>query len=172
MDEALIPDWITKIKQQDETDRHKEELGRQRDIRVQEIIGTGGRAFWKQLCEALRDICLACSSVEVRADCSQPDQEPTNVQSALSQLEQSVAVNMAFGDPTLRTARVDIGYTFGTSYLRVYKRGKPEERLELSVDSKDEVCVISDSNRLNPEQTARAIAEPMVHYVRGESARF
>jgi hypothetical protein len=169
MNDALMPDWIRRIKDQDEAAKSSDDLKRQSQILAGEQLLAKGPDFWKQLTEQLEIAATHCASIGIRATCSHLGPQESKREPG-SRAPRGVRLELTAGFPNVRIIYTNIWYTPGNAYIGLFTLDFPEKRIDLRV-SEGTVCALVGSNILDPEGLTQAIMERMARYVRGESTQ-
>jgi hypothetical protein len=169
MNDELIPPWIKKIKDAEDSARDKAALESARDLADRTTIQAGAPKFWKELAKDLEIAAHALARINVTATCSSLGGEEPRPSSDRRAPEHGVRVDMQAGFPRVKIGYVNIWYTEGTYHLRVYctkEEQEPEQKIRLGLNRTGEVCAFTNGSPLDAEQTAEAILSPLATYVR------
>jgi hypothetical protein len=163
MNDDLIPNWIKKIKDQDEAKQSEEERNRLHNFSTQQLVQVGALKFWKGVAKDLEIAVNALSKTKIKATC-------TSTSSPANPSEHGVRIDVSAGFPFVKIAHTVVWYNEGTGYIRCYFMEEPEKRIQFGIDPLGEVCAVGErGGMLDAEKTAEEILSPLVCFVRSHS---
>jgi hypothetical protein len=153
MDEALVPEWMKKKRQEDELVETKKEAARLQAVEASLILKQEGPKFWSQLQQSLA---IAVDSLPV-----------LKLTGSITQYSEGIRVEVIYYHLVPIQTYTDIIYDHGRAIIRCTTMQGGICQLCLCVASNNEIAVISELGGLpmNPEQASEFIMCPMVDYV-------
>jgi hypothetical protein len=153
MDEALVPEWMRKRRQEDELAEAKKEAARQQAVEASLLLKQEGPKFWSQL---QRSLAIAVDSLPV-----------LRLTGSITQYSEGIRIEVIYYHLVPIQTYTDIIYDPGKALIRCSTMSGGICQLCLCVASNNEIAVIADPSGLpmNPEQASEFIMRPMVDYV-------
>jgi hypothetical protein len=161
MNNPIVPDWIKKIKADDEKKDLIAEKEAWRRLAGEKAIKADGPEFWKQLLKELKITVDGLASIEIQAsvaDCG----------SKLSS-EESYRITLTAGSFFPRHIYIDLFYSPGAPHIRCCLLGGNPFSLNLYWTDEGRIALFYDGRMLNPADAAQAIVNPLVLHVRGKN---
>jgi hypothetical protein len=153
MNEALVPEWMKKRRQEDELAEAKKEAARQQAVEASLLLKQEGPKFWSQLQQSLA---IVVDSLPV-----------LSLTGSITQYSEGIRVEVTFYHLVPIQTYTDIIYDPGRAVIRCTAMSGGICQLCLCVASNNEVAVMADPGGLpmNPEQASEFIMRPMVDYM-------
>jgi hypothetical protein len=153
MDEALVPEWMKKRRQEDELAETKKEAARQQAIDASLLLKQEGPKFWSQLQQSLA---IAVDSLPV-----------LKLAGSITQYSEGIRIDVIYYHLVPIQTYTDIIYDPGRAVIRCTTMSGGICQLCLCMASHNEIAVLSELDGLpmNPEQASEFIMRPMVDYV-------
>ena len=153
MDEALVPEWMKKRRQEDELAETKKEAARQQAVEASLLLKQEGPQFWHQLQQSLA---IAVDSLPV-----------LKLMGSITQYSEGIRIEVIYYHLVPIQTYTDIIYDSAREVIRCTTMSGGICQLCLCLASNNEIAVISDIGGLpmNPEQASEFIMRPMVDYV-------
>ena len=153
MDEARVPDWIRKLKQEHELSATRRDAARKRQVADSLLLQQEGPKFWSRLQES---ISLAVSSLPV-----------LGISGSISRFSEGMRIEVAFQHLVPIQTCTDISYDPRSAVVRCATINGGICQLYLNVIDEKEIAAFAglDGSPMNPEQASEFIVRPMVDYV-------
>jgi hypothetical protein len=153
MDEALVPEWMKKRRQEDELADAKREADRKRAVEDSLVLKQEGPKFWNQLQQSLA---IVVDSLPI-----------LRLTGSISQFNEGIRIEVVHHHLVPIQTYTDIAYDPDSSAIRCWTMNGGTFQLYLCVTSNNEVAVLAELGGLpmNPEQAAECIMCPMLDYV-------
>jgi hypothetical protein len=159
MTNALVPDWIKKIKAQQDRDAAIAQATAQRQALLTKTIKADGPDFWRDLLKELHVIIDSLPLIGLRA-------QMADIPSGTSEEGQEITVfNYAVLDGQTCT---NIFYGSGARAIRCHPQNAADYRLEFCLNGKLELSVtVIARGPMTAAEAARCIVEPMAEMKAG-----
>jgi len=154
MDKALVPEWIKKMRQEDELAEAKKEAARRLEVEASPLLQQEGPRFWDQL---QQDLAVAVDSLPV-----------LNVSGSISRFSEGIRIEVVYYHLIPVQTYTDIFYDPSIAVIRCSTMSGGICQLYLCALPDNEVAAIAelDGPPLDPEQASEYILRPMVDSVR------
>jgi acyl-CoA hydrolase len=170
MDDALIPEWIKKIRQEEEAKKSREEANQQRAALLSAKIAAQGPGFWKQLVKGLEITAPECKHIGIRASVS-------NIGGLhnTTGAEEACRVSVMVGLPFPQQTHTDLSYRKGDSAIKCHTFEDKVFTLDFCLDPQGVCAIIASDPELfpiaaavptRPEDAAQFIFQAMVQRVK------
>lgn len=153
MDEARVPDWIKKLKQEHELSATRRDAARKDQVENSLLLQREGPAFWSRLQESL-SLAVECLPV-------------LQISGSISHFAEGIRIEVAYQHLVPIQTYTDISYDAARAIVRCATINGGICHLYLCVTEENEIAAFAefDGSPLNPEQAAEFIVRPMVDYV-------
>jgi hypothetical protein len=154
MDEALVPQWMKNMRQEDELAEAKKESARRLEVEASPLLQQEGPRFWDQLQQSLA---VAVDSLPV-----------LNLSGSISRFSEGIRIEVVYYHLVPVQTYTDIFYDPGIAVIRCSTMSGGICRLYLRALPGKEVAAIAelDGPPLDPERASEYILRPMVDSVR------
>ena len=154
MDEALVPEWMKKIRQEDDLAEAKKESSRKIEVEASPLLQQEGPRFWSRLQQSLS---IVVDSLPV-----------LNLSGSISSFKEGIRIEVVYYHLVPIQTYTDIGYDPSTAVIRCSTVNGGICRLYLCEIPNNEVAAFAelDGSPMDPEQTSEYIMRPMVDSVR------
>lgn len=156
MNDSAVPDWIKRIKEQEDQEKAKDAAQTQQQTADAQTVRAKGPEFWKQLLEELK---VTADSLQV-----------IGLQGSVSDIttagagEEACQVSVAAASTRPRRTYTNLFYSPGQAFIRCHTAEEKAFRLVLRVVGGQVKAM--NSSPMNPAEAAEAIVRPMVGMVR------
>jgi hypothetical protein len=153
MNDALVPEWMKKKRQEHELADANKEAARIREVEASLLLRQEGPKFWSQLQQSLA---IAVDSLPV-----------LKLTGLLSRSDDGIRIEVFYHYLIPIQTYTDIVYDPGSAVIRCSTMSGGICQLYLCVASNNEITVMAELGGLpmNPEQASEFIMRPMVDYV-------
>ncbi len=154
MDEALVPQWMKRMRQEDELAEAKKESARRLEVETSPQLQQEGPRFWDQLQQSLA---VAVDSLPV-----------LNLSGSISRFSEGIRIEVVYYHLIPVQTYTDIFYDPSIAAIRCSTMSGGVCRLYLRALPDNEIAAIAelDGPPLDPEQASEYILRPMVDSVR------
>ena len=154
MDQTLVPEWMKKIRQEDELAEAKKEAARQSEVESSSLLRQEGPKFWSQLQQCLA---VVVDSLPV-----------LNLAGSISQFSEGIRIEVVYYHLIPVQTYTDISYDPGTAVIHCSSMSGGTCQLYLCVVSNNEIAAFAelDGPPMDPEKASEYIMRPMVDSVR------
>jgi hypothetical protein len=163
MDNILTPDWIKKIKAEDEQQKARAEADGQRQLVAALSIRADGLEFWRRLVRELVINAESLSEIGLYGKVSP-------VPSGSPDFEQCYRVEVVQRAPFPRPTYTDLFYSNGSGIVRCHTQEGEAFQLHFCVRPEGGIGVWSDDfmKAVSDEQTAEFLIKRMVNLIRAQ----
>lgn len=153
MDEARVPEWIRKLKQEHELSFTRRDAARKQQVEDSLLLQQEGPKFWSRLQESLS---LAVASLPV-----------LKISGSISRFAEGIRIEVAYQHLVPIQTYTDVSYDPTRAIVRCATINGGICHLYLCVTEKNEIAAFSelDGSPMNPEQASEFVVRPMVDYV-------
>ena len=153
MDEARVPEWIRKLKQEHELSAAREDAARRQQVENSLLLQQEGPKFWSRLQESLA---LAVNSLPL-----------LKISGSISRFAEGIRIEVAYQHLVPIQTYTDISYDAERAIVRCATINGGIGQLYLCVTDGNELAALAefDGSPMNPEQVSEFILRPMVDYV-------
>jgi hypothetical protein len=154
MDEALVPEWMKKMRQEDELAEAKQEVARRLEVEASPLLQQEGPRFWSQLQKSLA---IAVDSLPV-----------LNLSGSISRFSEGIRIEVVYYHLIPVQTHTDIFYDPNSAVIHCSTMSGGTCRLYLRTASNSEIAAFAelDGPPMNIEQASEYIIRPMVDSVR------
>jgi len=154
MNEALVPEWMKKKRQEDELAEARKEAARQLEVNASPLLQQEGPGFWSQLQQRLAAVVDSLPILKLSG--------------SISQFNEGIRIDVVYYHLIPVQAYTDIYYDPDTAVIRCSTMSGGICQLYLCVASNNEVTALAelDGPPMDPEQASEYIMRPMVDSVR------
>jgi len=154
MDEALVPEWIKKIRQEDELAEAKQEITRRLEVEASSLLQQEGSRFWSQLQQSLS---IVVESLPV-----------LNLSGSISQFSNGIRIEVVYYHLVPVQTYTDVSYDPDSAVIRCSAMSGGICRLYLRATPNNEIAAFAELTGppMDPEQASEFIMHPMVDSVR------
>lgn len=154
MDKALVPEWMRKIRQEDELAEAKKKAARQSEVQASSFLRQEGPIFWSRLQQSLA-ICVDSLPV-------------LNLSGSISNFKEGIRIEVVYYYLVPIQTYTDICYDPGTAVLRCSTMYGGICQLYLCEIPNNKVAAFAELEEppMDPEQASEYIMRPMVDSVR------
>ena len=153
MTEALVPDWIKRIKEQRDMDSVTAQVIAQQQALLAKTIEADGPTFWRDFLKDLQITVDSLDFIGLRA-------QMTEVTSGTSEDGQQILV---FNPALLaRQTHTNIFYGAGATAIRCHPQDKPSYRMEFCLNGRNELAVsVGARGPMTATEATQYVVEPM-----------
>lgn len=153
MDEALVPEWMKKKRQEDELAEAKKEAARQLEVQASHILRQEGPRFWSQL---QKNLAIAVDSLPF-----------LKLTGSISSFSEGIRIEVVYYHLVPVQTYTDISYDSNRAAIRCSTMSGGICQLYLRVVSDSEITALAELDGLpmNPEQASEFIMRPMIDCV-------
>jgi hypothetical protein len=152
---ADTPEWIKKIKAQDEAKRAQAEDAAKRAQHVDDVVTAKGESFWNELIKQLETTVEGLPSIGINAQLTALGSAPSGHGGSPEQGRQIYLTAPG------QIAYTNVFYRPGTRVIRCHPANRASFELSLDIDPEDRV-VATGQRAMYAAETAQYLVEPLV----------
>ncbi|MBN2321098.1 MAG: hypothetical protein JXR49_18610 [Acidobacteria bacterium] len=154
MNEALVPEWMKKIRREDELAEAKKESARKLEVGASPLLQQEGPKFWHQLQQSLATVVDSLPVLKLSG--------------SISRFSEGIRIEVVYYYLIPVQTYMDIYYDPDTAVIRCATMSGGICQLYLCAASNNEIAAFAefDGPPMDPEQTSEYLMRPMVDSVR------